>query len=520
MRRRDVLAAPAALAAGACASTGAPAPGRVVSADMNRVKGPRDMFWRLCVGSDYPGILLRPENLAHLRLVREELGFEYIRFHAIFHDSMGAYREIDGRPVYDFTRIGAVYDAILALGMKPFVEVGFMPSALASRQETIFYWQANGAPPKDYDRWRDFIAAFADFLVERYAREEVRSWKFEIWNEPNLEGFWRGDQAEYFRLYDVTAAALRAVEPGLVIGGPGTAGAAWIPDMIAHADTAGAALDFVSTHTYGVDGGFLDEFGHDDNKLSPDYDAVSRDVRRVRGEIAGSSRPGLPLHFTEWSASYNPRDPVHDAYISAPFILDKLKRVEGLAQSMSYWAYTDLFEEAGPPPTPFHGGFGLVNREGVRKPAFFAYKYLNALGATELVQDDARAWAAREGDAVQVLFWDFTLPEQGVSNRPFFRQAQPPRASEDVRVQISALAPGEYTFSVRRVGFGVNDAYSRYIAWGLPEAIDETQIAELREVTRDAPEIERRVRVGADGVFETHCVLRTNDVVLVTLSPA
>lgn len=517
MRRRDVLAAPLAVAA--CSSTEGARQRRSIAVDVGHVKGPRDMFWRLCVGADYPGILLRPDNLAHLRLVREELGFEYIRFHGIFHDSMGAYREVDGRPVHDFTRIGAVYDAILAIGMKPFVEIGFMPNALASRQETIFYWQANGAPPKDYDRWRDFITAFATFLLERYGREEIRSWKFEVWNEPNLDGFWRGDQAEYFRLYDVTTRALRAVEPGLVVGGPGTAGAAWVPDMIAHAAVSGSALDFASTHTYGVDGGFLDEFGHDDNKLSPDYDAVSRDVRRVRSEIEASSRPGLPLHFTEWSASYNPRDPVHDAYVSAPFILDKLKRVEGLAQSMSYWAYTDLFEEAGPPPTPFHGGFGLLNREGVRKPSFFAYKYLNALGATELAQDDPRAWAARDDEAVQILLWDFTLPEQDVSNRPFFRRAQPPRSSEDVGVQIMQLPAGEYVLSVRRVGFGANDAYSRYISWGLPDALHDAQLAELQEATRDVPELERRVRVGRNGAFSTNVVLHTNDVVLVTLTP-
>lgn len=517
MRRRSVIAAPLALGLLGCAAT-PNASSRVIEGDFERIKGSSDKFWRLCVGSDYPGILLRADNLAHLRLVRQELGFEYMRFHGIFHDSMEVYREIEGRPVFNFDRIGAVYDAILQTGMKPFVEVGFMPTALASKDETIFYWRANGAPPKDYDKWAALITAFARFLIERYGASELRTWMFEIWNEPNLDGFWRGSQAEYFRLYDVTVRALRAVDPELRVGGPSTAGAAWIPDMIEHAQAAAVPLDFVSTHTYGVDGGFFDENGADDNKLSPNLDAIVGDVRRVREQVEQSSRPGLPVHFTEWSASYNPRDPVHDAYISAPFILDKLKRSEGLVQSMSYWAYTDLFEEAGPPPASFHGGFGLVNREGVRKPSFFAYKYLNSLGATELAQSDRRSWLTRDGDDVAALIWDFTLPaDQSESNRPYFRKLHAPQQTEAVTLRVASLKPGAYRLRLHRTGYRANDAYSEYIAWGLPQDLDAAQLTRLRTLTSDAPERDTRVRIGADGRLQHDLDLRTNDIVLVTV---
>jgi xylan 1,4-beta-xylosidase len=433
---------------------------------------------------------------------------------------MEAYREVEGRPVHNFERIGAVYDAILGLGMKPFVEISFMPTDLASRSETIFYWGANGAPPKDYGKWADFIAAYARFLVDRYGRDEIRTWRFEIWNEPNLNDFWRGDQAEYFRLYSVTTRALRAVEPALQVGGPASAGAAWIPEMIDYAQSSGAPLDFVSTHTYGVDGGFFDETGADDNMLSRNPEIVVQDVYRVRQQVEASARAGLPVHFTEWSASYNPRDPVHDAYISAPFILDKLKRAEGYVQSMSYWAYTDLFEEAGPPPAPFHGGFGLVSREGVRKPSFFAYKYLNSLGSTELAHDDPRAWLTREGDAFSALIWDFTLPQQDVSNRPYFRRLHPADHAQNVELALNSLTPGRYTLTLRRTGFQENDAYSQYIAWGLPQSLSADQIATLHELTNDAPESERVVRVGADGAFTHTLQLRTNDIVLISLRPA
>src|ERR1019366_10785313 len=110
-----------------------------------------------------------------------------------------------------------------------------------------------------------------------------------------------------------------------------------------------------------------------DTKLSPSPDAIVGDIRRVRKEITASAFPGLPLYFTEWSTSYTPRDFVHDSYISAPYILAKLKACQGLLQGMSYWTYTDLFEAPGPPPTPFHGGFGLLNGEGLPRPAYFPY---------------------------------------------------------------------------------------------------------------------------------------------------
>ncbi|MDR3526279.1 MAG: hypothetical protein P4L57_03300 [Rhizomicrobium sp.] len=491
---------------------------RAITADLGALSGPRDMAWQDCVGADHPGILLRPANLAQLKLAHDELGFKFIRFHGIFSDDMAAYREVDGKPVYDFDKIDAVYDAILKTGMKPFVEIGFMPSDLASETRTIFYWKANGSPPKDWGKWSDFITAFARHLETRYGAAEVQSWRFEVWNEPNLDGFWTGgNQATYFKLYDSTAGALKAVDGALKVGGPATAGAAWVPEFLAHAKAAGVPVDFVTTHTYGVDGGFLDEKGEGDNKLSPNPTAISGDVVKVRKEIAASAFPGLPLYFTEWSTSYNPRDPIHDDYLSAAFILDKLKQTEGAAQSMSYWTYTDLFEEAGPTPSSFHGGFGLINREGIRKAAFFAYKYLNALGPQQLVNSDARSWLTRQGDDFSGLIWNYETPEQKESNRPFFRKRRPAAAREPVALTLLGLKPGHYRLTLHRTGFEANDAYSQAIVWGLPKDLSDQQIAKLQSATSDAPVINRTVIVGRNSVFRSTLPLRAEDVLLVQL---
>lgn len=491
---------------------------RLIAADMAQTDGARDPFWQDCVGADHPGILLRPDNLAQLRTAHDELGFRYIRFHGIFADDMAAYREVNGMPVYDFDRIDAVYDAILKIGMRPFVELGFMPKDLATGDKTIFYWKANGSPPKDYGRWDDFIAAFIRHLDTRYGKAEVARWRFEVWNEPNLDGFWTGgDQAAYFRLYDETARAIKAVDPALQVGGPATAGTAWIPEFLAHAHALSVPVDFVTTHTYGVEGGFLDEKGEGDNRLSTNPGSVSDDVRRVRRQVQASPLPGLPLYFTEWSTSYNPRDPIHDAYLSAAFVLDKLKHSEGAAQAMSYWTYTDLFEEAGPPPSSFHGGFGLINREGIRKAAFFAYKYLAELGPQLLRDADAESWLTRDGDSFAGLVWNYSIPDQQESDRPYFRKLHPATPLPPLSLSVSSLTPGRYRLSLRRTGFKANDAYSQYIEWGLPKDLAPAQVAQLQQLAADAPELDEPVEVGADGRLQREIPMRTNDVVLIRL---
>jgi xylan 1,4-beta-xylosidase len=414
--------------------------------------------------------------------------------------------------------VNQVYREVLKAGFKPMIEVSFMPNDLASTDQTIFYWKGNVSPPKDWGKWSDFITAFVQNLEANFGREEVESWRFEVWNEPNLDGFWvKADQQAYFRLYDTTVKAIRGVNPSLKVGGPATAGAAWVPEFIAHAEANKVPVDFIATHSYGVAGGFFDEKGEGDNKLVPDRDAVINDIRKVRAEIEASSKPGLPLYITEWSTSYNPRDPIHDAYLSAPFILNKLKGTEKDAQSMSYWVYSDLFEEPGPPPTPFHGGFGLVNREGIRKSAFFAYKYLNALGSQELRNSDQESWLTREGDNFAGVIWNYTIPDQKESNRPFYTKIHPAAKLAPVELNLSSLKPGNYRLRVYRTGYKANDPYTQYMEWGRPDKLTPKQIAILQDQTRDAPEIDRTVKVGADGSVRRSIPLRTNDILLVKL---
>jgi xylan 1,4-beta-xylosidase len=490
---------------------------RTIDVDVTEPSGPRDSFWRACIGAGHASVMLHEDNLKQLALVQQEIGFERIRFHGILNDDMGVCRIVDGKPVYEFAKIDQLYDAFLKIKIRPFVEVGFMPKDLASGTKTVFYWKGNVTQPKDYDQWGALIRAFAKHLIDRYGAAEVENWNFEVWNEPNFPSFFLGKQADYFHLYDVTAAAIKSVDEHLRVGGPATSASAWIPEFIGHCCKERVPLDFISTHTYASDSVF-DEFGKHQTHLMDKPSTISGPIRGTRRQISASTKPSLPLHYTEWSTTPSSRDPVHDDYFSAAFICEKLKESEGQLQSMSYWTYSDLFEEAGPPPTPFHGGFGLLTREGIRKSSYFAYKYLAQLGAMELADADARSWVCIDRDGTfTALIWDYHLPVFKVPDTTFFRVKRPARPVAPALMRVQGLSPGHYTVTIYRTGFETNDPYTAYLDMGRPKSLSSEQLSLLQKESQDLPESSTATAVNEGHVTEIHVSLRENDVLFVRL---
>ena len=491
---------------------------RLIEADYNKVKGPHNKFYREVVGAGRAAEGLRADWQRDLAIVHRECGFKYIRFHGLLQDELGVYREDrDGKPVYNFQYIDAIYDAILNTGMRPFVEFGFMPRALATGTKTIFWWNGNVTPPKDYEKWGALIRTLVEHWTKRYGTDEVKQWYFEVWNEPNLDGFWSGTQAEYFKLYSVTSRAIKSVSNDYLVGGPATAGNGWVPETIDFAAKNQLALDFITTHDYGVRGIGLDERGEQKLQLIGDPGAIVDNVRGSRANISKSAMPKLPLHYTEWSTSYSPRDPVHDSYISAAYILSKLKGTEGYADSMSYWTFTDIFEEPGPVPNPFHGGFGLMNFQGLRKPSFYAYQFLNRLGDTELVSSDKDSWACKSTSGVQVLFWNFTSPKTDESNQKFYTRDVPAKQVGPLQLSVKGIPPGTYTQRIYRVGHQMNDVYADYLRLGSPQNLTRGQVNELAQKNDGRAVSTTQVVVSRAKPFQYKVTLRENDVFLITL---
>ena len=492
---------------------------RDISVDFQKVKGANDHYEAMCVGAGRAGELLRKAAVEHLQDVQKNCGFKYLRFHGLFHDEMAVYSEEKGQPAYNFQYVDMAYDAILETGMKPFVELGFMPTALASGDKTVFWWKANVTLPKDYEKWGDLVRAFTTHMEQRHGRDEVKQWYFEFWNEPNFHCFFSGNLKDYLQLYDVSAKAVKSVCADYRVGGPATAGNGWVQELINHCKTHTIPLDFISTHTYGVQG-VLDEFGTEVLYLSSGNEVISSEVRRVNEQIAKSPMPHLPLIYTEWSSSYSSRDATHDAYISAAYILNSLKQCSGLAKGMSYWTFTDLFEEAGPPPTPFHGGFGLINLQGLHKPSYYAYKFLHELGDQELECSDANATVCRQGGSAQALLWNYTAPaNQDAGNNVYFKRDLPPKPIAPVDLSIKNLPPGKYALKVFAIGYRRNDVYTDFLDMGSPANPTRQQIQTLAKKNSGAPMISETVQITNGTAFQRHMEMRENDVYLVTLTP-
>ncbi|MGN0534711.1 MAG: hypothetical protein ACI4IR_01755 [Eubacterium sp.] len=388
--------------------------------------------WQFCVGSGHAALAHRTDYMEQLKLVHDELGVERVRFHGIFDDDMNVCQRLsDHLPIvsrnktklYSFYQVAKIYDKLLEIGVKPFVEIGFMPSALASGKKTVFHYKGNVTLPKKMEEWQDFICEFARFLINRYGAEEVRSWYFEVWNEPDLSCFFKGSMQDYYRLYAATVRALKSVDPQLMVGGPATTKSSHITEFLDFCKKENVPVDFVTTHQYPTD-----ELGHSLNReklkqiskikthntldsmrglLQPIFDNVNdfrpelkgyltREASRARSE-AGS----LPLFYTEWSISSNCVAAIHDTTRSSSFLVKTVLDNQGVVDGSSYWTFSDIFEELFFFPDPFCGGFGVLTADGVKKPTYWAFKLLAQLPDTRYclpVTDKDVELAAFRGD--------------------------------------------------------------------------------------------------------------------------
>jgi xylan 1,4-beta-xylosidase len=472
------------------------------AADIGAVERP----WRPIIGSEHLALLLRGEGPGghHVgdelseafRIVRDELGVKMVRAHAIFHDSLAVYRERNGEPVLDFERVDAALDRLLETGLRPVVELSFMPRDLASDpSRSVFDYIGIISPPRDLGRWSELVAGLVRHVIDRFGLDEVRSWAFEVWNEPNLKVFWSADEAAYFDLYDASVRAVRSVDPTLRVGGPATAAVGWVDDMLAHAAGADVPLDFLTTHTYGL----------------PPLD--------LRPITARFGRPDLPLWWTEWGVSPTHGSPINDSAWAAPLVCRGMRSAAGRLESLAYWVASDHFVELGEPTRLFHGGFGLLTIGNLRKPRFWAIRILEMLGDRELgttIDGDGagglvEVWATKDPDGrVAIALWNGTIDQSKADGDALL--------DRHVALRIGGLA----TATAWRVRHRrVDAAHSNIVAhaddgdWPDRDGWRRLRAADRLEDLED----DRVVRVAADGGVELEFDLPMPSVSFIELIP-
>ena len=490
-------------------------------------------YWSVGVGAGRANEGLRAGWLEHLQLVKKNCGFRYVRMHGLFHDDMFVYfRKPDGKVVYNWQYIDELYDRMLAIGVKPFVELGFFPKDMAAENsKTQMWWKGYVSVDRNnFGKWHDLIKAFTQHIVDRYGINEVLTWYFEVWNEPNLTGtggFFHGTKSDYFRLYKEAVTAIKSIDERLKVGGPATSNfiadhrhdgeildhsqsrfytqeeinkqqwkGVWIEDFLHYCEKENLPVDFISTHPYPTDYALDPETGRGKGVIRYVH-SLKDDIQWLRQQLADSKYPEAEIHLTEWSTGPNSRDRMHDILPPAAYIIKTNLDCIGLANSLMYWTFTDVFEEKGGGEEIFHGGFGMINFQGLVKPSFHAYRMLNQLGDEKIYYKDP-LFISRSSKTGKLSAIAFNYPkeyEQTVPSMQNFTNYMN-ASSKTLDIVLEGLNPNA-CFEIEVLDKMHGNVYDAYLNMGAPHSPNIREIEFLRQKAWDT--VKEIVKVDEDG---------------------
>jgi xylan 1,4-beta-xylosidase len=471
-----------------------------IEIDAQAAAKPFPHFWEQMFGSGRAILSLRESYREDLRAVKQVSDFRYVRFHAILHDEVGVYNEDEhGNPVYNFAYVDQIYDGLLKNDVRPFVEISFMPKKLAFNPDALhpFWYKQNVSPPKSMELWDDLMRHFAQHLIDRYGIDEVAQWYFEVWNEPNID-FWNGIPRDrsYFDLYAHTARDLKSVNSRLRVGGPATAAAHWVPEFLKYAAENHVPVDFVTTHGY-ADDTAEDLFGTKEEV--PMDERVCKAVNKVRNEIRASSQRDLPLFWTEWSVQG--MNESRDTTFVGPALANTIRQCDGQVEMMSFWTFSDVFEEGGPISKPFIGMFGLRAEGGINKPSYYAYGLLHQLGTERLPAKSNNVLVThKQNGELAIAAWNLVDPGQTGETKT-------------IELVFHRL-PADARVSIQRVDDDHGNVLKAYKAMGSPLAPTPVQVEQMNRATAlPAPE-ETQLHAG-----RLKLMLMPNSLVLIKTQP-
>ncbi len=463
-----------------------------------------------CVGTGRMGLAMQQEYQDQLAMAQAACGFTHIRGHGLFCEDMSIYQPCkneqgEWQDAYCFTYLDRVMDAYRRQGLRPFLELGFMPGQMASGTQTIFYWKGNTTPPADDEKWAKLVRATLRHLAERYGEDEVSAWPCEVWNEPNLPGFWEhADEKKYHHLYAVTVKAVKEALPRMRVGGPAICGGPtsldWVRNFLAFCRDERVPVDFLTRHAYM---GNTPE--HHGRYLYHEMRAVEDlidEMRRTR-EIIDSfpEYRGMEMHITEFNTSYNPFCPIHDTNLNAAYVAGLLARLGDVADSYSYWTFGDVFEEQGVPPRPFHGGFGLVANGLIAKPTLWSFAYFNHLRGTPVYKDDHLVLLRREDGGYEGVAWNLCREKR-----------------EEVTLHLTVPASGPQVLATETVDEITCNPLKCWHEMGEPASLTERQLRFLRQA--GTPACQTAPLSAEDGLARVSITLRENAVVRLCIESA
>lgn len=510
--------------------------------DLNENSAQINHSWRKLMTFGRAAEGLRAEWQRQLTEVQKEIPFEYIRFHGIFCDDMMVYNENeDGTVSYNFTYVDELFDFFLRIGIKPFIELGFIPSQLASNKDQVFFWwKANLSFPKDIDRWVALVKAFTTHLIDRYGIDNVRSWYFEIWNEPNIMGiFWHESKECFYNFFIKTFKAIKEVDSYIKVGGPaiilqGESGNRWTIDFLKHLKEKQTNIDFYSFHIYPVlsEDDFESYFENSDCNNSAEFNKVVGSFRYADKNFTKNiiesfvkslevnKLDNIELFMTEWNSSTNSRDLVHDTCFMAAFMVQNLINISQNIDGAGFWTFTDIFEEFKAGNTTFHGGFGFITHNGIKKPGFYAYKLLNRLGNKVIEQGEGYI-ITKKDNSFKLLFYNyhhydnlFTCYDTSHISFTDRYNVFESQHTKKVSIELRGLEKGRYYIKTYTLDRENGSAFDIWTNMGAPEPMSLEEINFIKEKTNPSYFVERKE---CDGLMNLKVDIKPHGVVLVEI---
>lgn len=461
-----------------------------------------------------------------LRQAQQTIGFRYVKMHSILDDSMMLYSEYGDSVHFNFLLIDRVFDFLQSIGLKPYVQLSFMPKALAKNPDkTTFFADVITSVPNDYQKWNHLVKTLVLHLMERYGVDEVLSWPFAVWNEPftSVKLFGFAKEQEYYELFANTWATLKAIDPRLQVGGPSHFSAHGKRDdslfrFLSWAQSSKCLPDFLDVHYYDTDCSkvFLDSEGIKiTTQLSASVTSFVEYSRGIHRELKQRGFGGIPIYLTEWNSTTSHRDLLSDTCFKSAYIVKNLLETCDCFGAVGYWLLTDLHKESLLNDKLFHGGLGLFTMNGIRKPAFHAFHLMSMLG-DELIQRGDGYFVTKKGDDLVLLlynyhhFSDAYANEVGINCTYTSRYSVfPDQKSKSVTLAFPDMK-GSYTVTHSIVNRERGSAFDAFLKMGAVEPLTEADRAFLE--AQSIPAIQKQTLEGALTLnitlepFEIRCI--------------
>lgn len=510
--------------------------------DVNQNQGSLRPVWRRILTFARACDGLRGELRSQLEMIQREIPFSYVRFHGIFSDDMGIYNEdAQGNVYYNFAHADELIDFLLRIKLRPYLELGFMPEQLASRKKYLFAWHANVSAPKDMKKWEELIENFLKHLISRYGIEEVSTWYFEIWNDPDFpHKFSNVPISEKFPMFHATYKAIKRTDPRLKAGGINNyevlLSDGLIADYFKFFSKNNIRPDFISMSIYGLSYEAISNQTiksvvrpeNEDFVLPQNLVAMSKYAKRghlslildnLSKWIDKNTDYKGELIINEWNLVPDPLNCINDTAFKAPYFIENILEASAKVDAIAYWTFSDIFDEVRYKNRLFHGGIGFLTETGLKKPVYYAIELLNMVSGNVIVKNKNILATKSENGTIYILLYnycEFCSSEIIVDDSLFYdRYKAFHNKKENIQIILNG-AKGEYQRNTYCINQNEGSVFDEWLRIGAPTVLRPAIMKQL-ECKSLYHFHTQNIRISGNETF--YEVLEPHEVKLIQLIP-